>query len=186
MDRLVVVAGDGDVAVLGDQQPQQQALGEARVLELVDQHVAEARGEPRAHVRLGAQQPERVQHEVAEVERARLGEHAVVGGVDRGELALARGARAIGRALLGQLRRPGRVVARRDQLVLEPVDPLHDRAEQRARVAAQVVRGERQLVDPLEQHREPVRGGDGRGERVDAGLERLLAQQPRAERRGTS
>ena len=87
-----------------------------------------------------------------------------------------------GLAVLGQLRRPRRVVGGRDQLVLEPVDPLHDRAEQRARVAAQVVRGERQLVDPLEQHREPVGRGDGGGERVDAGLERLLAQQPRAER----
>ena len=38
--------------------------------------------------------------EVAEVERARLGEHAVVGGVDRGELALARGPRPVGLGLL--------------------------------------------------------------------------------------
>ncbi len=101
VDRLVVVGGDGDVAVLGDQQPQQQALGEARVLELVDQHVVEAGGEPRADVRLGPQQPERLHDEVPEVERARLGEHAVVGGVDRGELALARRPRPVGRGLLG-------------------------------------------------------------------------------------
>ena len=102
--------------------------------------------------------PNACSDEVPEVERARLGEHAVVRGVDRGELALARRPRPVGRGLLRQLGGPGRVVARGDELVLEPVDPLHDRAEQRARVAAQVVRGERQLVDPLEQHREPVRG----------------------------
>ena len=40
---------------------------------------------------------------------------------------------------------------------------------------------QRQLVDALEQHRQPVGGGDRGGERVDAGLERLVAQQPRAE-----
>ena len=50
--------------------------------------------------------------EVAEVERARLGEHAVVRGVDRGELALARRARPVRLGLLGQRGRPGRVVAR--------------------------------------------------------------------------
>ena len=36
VDRLVVVGERGDPAVLGDQQPQQQALGEAGVLQLVD------------------------------------------------------------------------------------------------------------------------------------------------------
>ena len=95
VDRLVVVGRDGDVAVLGDEQPQQQVLGEVGVLELVDEHVPEAGGEPRADVRLGAQQPERVQDEVAGVERPGLGQHAVVGGVDRGELALAGGPRPV-------------------------------------------------------------------------------------------
>ncbi len=40
VDRLVVVGERAELAVLGDQQPQQQALGEARVLQLVDEHVA--------------------------------------------------------------------------------------------------------------------------------------------------
>ena len=71
VDRLVVVAGAADVAVLAGQQPQQQALGEARVLEVVDEHVAVAGRDPRAHVRLLAQQPERAQDQVAEVERRR-------------------------------------------------------------------------------------------------------------------
>ena len=131
-------------------------------------------GDPRAHARLGAQQAEGVEHEVAEVARARLLQPAVVGGVDGGELALAVG--------LGAERlRPRAVVLVRDELVLEAVDAGDDRAEQLARVAADVVRGERQLVDPLEQHREAVRGRDRRRERVEPCLERLVVQDVRAE-----
>ena len=181
-DRRVVVGGDAEVAVVGHEQPQQQVLGEVRVLELVDEDVVEARREPCADVRLGAQEPERVEDEVARVQRAALRQQPVVRGVDGGELALAHGARAGGLAVLRQRGGPGGVVRGGHQLVLEPVDPADDRAEHRARVPAQVVRGERQLVDPLEQQREPVGGGDRRHERVDARLERLLAQQPRAER----
>ena len=40
---------------------------------------------------------------------------------------------------------------------------------------------ERELVDALEQHRQPVGGRDGDDEGVEAGLERLVAQQARAE-----
>jgi hypothetical protein len=40
---------------------------------------------------------------------------------------------------------------------------------------------ERQLVDALEQHRQPVGRGDRDDEGVEPGLERLVAQQPRAE-----
>ena len=39
---------------------------------------------------------------------------------------------------------------------------------------------QRQLVDALEQHRQPVGRGDRDDERVEPGLERLVAQQPRA------
>ena len=88
VDRLIVVADRRHVAVLGDEQSQQQALREVRVLVLVDEHVPEAPGQPRAHVRLLAQQPERLQDEVAEVQRPRLGQHPVVRRVDVGELAL--------------------------------------------------------------------------------------------------
>ena len=55
------------------------------------------------------------------------------------------------------------------------------RAEQRRRAAAQVVAAQRQLVDAVEQQREPVGGRGGHHERVDPRLERLVAQQPRAE-----
>ena len=40
-----------DVLLLAGQESQEQALGEAHVLELVDQHVAEALGQAGAHVR---------------------------------------------------------------------------------------------------------------------------------------
>ena len=43
---------------------------------------------------------------------------------------------------------------------------------------------ERELLDPLEQHRDAVGLGGRHEERVKARLERLLAQQPRAERAG--
>ena len=92
VDRLVVVARRADLAVLARQQPQQQALGEVRVLQLVDEHVAEAAVTTRARTcGLRPQQAERVEHEVAEVARAGLLQPAVVGGVDGGELALAVG-----------------------------------------------------------------------------------------------
>ena len=175
MDRLVVVAGRADLAVLAGQQLQQQALGEVRVLQLVDEHVAEALGDPRAHARLGPQQAERVEHEVAEVERARLLQPAVVGGVDGGELALAVG--------LGAERlRPRAVVLVRDELVLEAVDAGDDRADAAALGLPRMsCGGERQLVDPLEQHRQAVRGGDRRGERVEPRLQRLVVQDVRAD-----
>ena len=48
----VVVGRDAEVAVVGDEQPQQQVLGEVRVLELVDEDVVEARREPCPDVRL--------------------------------------------------------------------------------------------------------------------------------------
>ena len=56
VDRLVVVAGRGEVAVLGGEQPQQQPVREVRLLHVVDEHVAVARGDLRAHVRVLAQQ----------------------------------------------------------------------------------------------------------------------------------
>ena len=79
VDRLVVVARSADLAVLARQQPHQQALGEVRVLQLVDEQVAVALGHPRPHARLRAQEPEGVEQQVAEVERPALLEHAVVG-----------------------------------------------------------------------------------------------------------
>ena len=97
-------------------------------------------------------------------------------GEQRRELPLARAVRV--------LREPGgprAVVRGGDELLLEVIDAADDLTQRRARVPAQVVVAQRQRVDVLEQHREPVRGGHGRRERVDPGFQRLVAQQPRAQ-----
>ncbi len=184
VDRLVVVADDGDVAVLLDEQPQQHPLGEVRVLVLVDEHVPVAARDPLTHVRALVQQPERLQDQVAEVERAAVGQEAVVVGVEAGELELAVGMRPRGVALGagGEPFGVAAVVGRRDHLVLEPVDPRHEAREQWRRVAADLVMAQGQLTDALEQQGEPVRRRDRREEGVDAGLECLVLQQSRAER----
>jgi hypothetical protein len=65
---------------------------ELEVLGVVDEHVAPARRDPRAHVGLVAQERDGAQEQVAEVQRALLAQHAVVGLVEAGELALALGA----------------------------------------------------------------------------------------------
>jgi len=149
------------------------------VLRVVDEQVAVARRRPRADVRLVAQQRVGVEDEVAEVERALLGEQAVVRRIDGTELALALGPVVAGR----QIGRPAHVLLGGHHRVLEAVDPGDDAGEERRRVAAEVVQAERQLVDVLEQHREAVGRRDRRDERVEARLERLVVQQARAEAR---
>ena len=176
-------AATRDVAVVGDEQPQQQVLGEVRVLELVDEDVRgsaprAARG--RAACSRSSRNAWRTRSPKSSVPAS--ASMPVVRGVDRGELALAHRARP-----RRSRRPPAAWPPRRRSRAAVTSSSLsrsirwHDRAEQRARVAAQVVRGERQLVDPLEQQRQPVGRRHRRGERVDARLERLLAQQPRAE-----
>jgi hypothetical protein len=175
--RAVVVAGDGDAAVLGAEQQHEAQRGELEVLGVVDQDVAPARAGPRAHVGLVAQQRDRGEQQVAEVQRALLAQHAVMGGVDRRELALALGA-VVARRQLG---RPARDLLGGDHRVLEAIDPRDHRGQQRGRAALEVVPLQRELVDALEQHGEAVGGRDRDDERVEPGLERLVAQQPRAE-----
>ena len=183
VDRLVVVADHGHVAVLLHQQPQQHPLGEVGVLVLVHEHVAEARGGALAHVRLLVQQAEGAQDQVAEVERPALAEQAVVVGVEAAELELARGVRSRGVVVrpLGQPLRVRDVVVGRHHLVLQAVDPRHEAPEQRRRVAADLVVAQRELVDAVEQQRQAIRRRDRREERIDAGFERLVGQQARAE-----
>ena len=172
-DRLVVVAGGRERRpVAGEEQdePDRRVL---EVLHVVDEQMAVAGGDPRPDVRLVAQQRVGVQDEVAEVERALLGEQPVVGGVDGGELALALGAVVAG----GQVGGPAAVLVGGDHRVLEAVDPRDDAGEQRGRVAAEVVQAQRELVDVVEQHREAVGGRDRGDERVEPRLERLVVQQ---------
>ncbi len=89
MQRLVVVAGRGDPAVIAGQRAEQPDLGEREVLELVDEHVGVAGASAFADVRPLVEQRLRAQDEVAGIEQALLGQQAVVGVVERRELALA-------------------------------------------------------------------------------------------------
>ena len=147
---------------------------EVEVLVLVDEDVLEARAA--AGARGGVvQQVDRAQDEVADVERALLGEQAVVVGEELRELALALGGLAL------EARGPARVVGRGDQLELAAVDALDDARQQRGAVAEEVVAAQRELVDAVEQQREAVGGGDGDEERVEADGGGLLAQQARGE-----
>ena len=102
-------------------------------------------------------QGERVEHERAVV--AGAAEHPLVEPVDLGELPLGH---RLG-AALGQRARPTRAYA--SALIPSAFSRSMRRmkpADQRRRVAADVVVGERQLVDPLDEHRHPVAAPDGR------------------------
>ena len=176
VDRLKVVADRRHVAVIGDDQSQQQALREfvscnsststcrKRVRRARTCGFSRAPGTPAGRGRRSPACPPRPASGRAPRRSRRTRAHAP----------RASGSRRCRR----ERRRPRRVVAGRDQLVLEAIDAGDDRAEQRARVAAQVVVDERQLVHALEQHREPVRRGRRRGPRIDPRLERLIASSP--------
>ena len=80
--RAVVVARGGQPAVLAAERHDEAQAGELEVLGVVDEHVAPARADARAHVGLVVQEGDGAQQEVAEVERALLAQHPVVGLVD--------------------------------------------------------------------------------------------------------
>ena len=117
------------------------------------------------------------------VERAPLGEQAIVVGVQARELELAAGVNPLGVRLAGatELGRVATVVAAGDQLVLQAIDTRDEARQERCRVAADLVAAEGQVVDPVEHQRQPV-GRRHRGEeRVEPGLDRLVVQDARAE-----
>ena len=176
-DRLVVVTRRDQVAVLGDEGEDEPHVGVLEVLQVVDEHVPVVSGDAGPDVWLRRQQRVRLEHQVAEVQAALRGEHRVVRLVDRRELPLALGALVPG----GQPGRPAGVFDRGDHRLLEAVDAGDHAREHRSGVAAEVVPAQGQLVDALQQHREPVGGCHGRHERADPRLERLVVQQAGAE-----
>jgi hypothetical protein len=97
----VVVGTDEQLLVLGAEQLDEQRRGEAEVGVLVDEHVAEALGQPRAHVRALAQERDGAQHELPGVERPDLGQQPVVVDVQLRELDLAGPASALGVVAVG-------------------------------------------------------------------------------------
>ncbi len=111
----------------------------------------------------GPRDAERIAEQTAGVARAGLGQQPLVRSIDLGELERQCGLRRVA----VERERPVGVVVGPDQLRLQPVDPADEAAEQRTRAAAEVVALERELVDPLEQHGEPLARSEHRLERVD-------------------
>ena len=122
---------------------------QVELLSVVDHSVLESRRERG----FPGDQPQRIPEQVPGVAGTGLGEHPLMGPVDLGELLL-------DRVPAG---RPRRVLLGADQLRLEPVDPADEPPHERG-AATEVVVTDRELVDPLHQHREPV----ARSERVGA------------------
>ena len=82
VDRLVLVADDHQVAVLGGEQLQQAVLGVVGVLVLVDEDVAEGAAPALARLLEVLQQLDRADQQVVEVERVGL-QHALLVALDR-------------------------------------------------------------------------------------------------------
>ena len=71
-------------------------------------------------------------------------------------------------AIIGEGVGPGGELLRSDGFLLQAVDSSHEPSQQGASAAAKVVVGERQLVDPLEQHRQSIAGSEQRLKAVGA------------------
>ena len=98
VDRLVGVADDADVGVgRRRQQAGEHVLGDVGVLELVDQDVLVALAVALAHLRVVAQQLDRLHEDVVEVEGAVLGQQRLVALVAARDDLLEVGARASAR-----------------------------------------------------------------------------------------
>ncbi len=140
VDRLVLVAHDHQIAVLGGEQLQQPVLGPVRVLVLVDQDLAERVPPAVADLLEQLERVDRADQEVVEVHRVR-GQHPfLVEGVGRGD-------RLLEGVVAGRLGEGVDV----DQLVLGARDLGPDRAR---RVALGV---DPELVDAPFQHPQRVR-----------------------------
>ncbi len=154
VDRLVVVAADGDVAVCG-KELQQLELGVVRVLELVDEDGAEPPLGARQDRGVLAKQAQRKGDEVAEVDEPVFEEQPLVGGVRSRELGLARdvvgelGLRAGRRAARRELRNVGRVLLWGHILIFRPREEGEDRAKVVERVSEWAKPAKRKLEQML-------------------------------------
>ena len=159
-------------------------MGWGRLLELVDHQVLEALRDPQAGVGALREQAVQGQEDVAAIEAAALGEDPVVARVELGELDLSSHGLPgglVGSALLPvasallQPRRP-------DPFGLQRIDPSEQAGQERGGVAADLVAAQRQLVEAVEEHRQPLRRAQHVEEGVEAGRLGVLAQEPLADR----
>lgn len=136
---------------------------------VVHEHVLESARDDRAV----ADHPQGVADQIPRVAGPDLGQHLLVYAVDLGELLLDAGVIGGGRAVRVRVSLepggPTGIFLRPDQVGLEPVDPTDEPGQQRVCAAAEVVALDRQPVDPVEQHREPLGRAEHRLERVDPG-----------------
>ena len=177
-DRLMRVERGRDAGVLARERRDQAGMGGSGVLQLVDQQVRGTQVQLAGDVGAVGDQPRRLQHQVARVEASRVTQDAVVARVELGELDLAPRPFALGRALRLLVARCGPVAQPlgADQLELQQVDAPQETGQEPGRIAADLVPAERQVVDAVEQDREPVGGRDRGEERIEPGLDRVLAQ----------
>ena len=134
---------------------------------------------------MGGQEPAELEDHLVLVEHAEAEHEGVVAVVDLAELDLAQRLLPGDAARRTPLGGPGAVaqVARPDPLGLEDVDPLEQPGEQPGGVAADLMAAQRQLVEVVEEQGEAVRRRGRLEERVDAGLERVVAEHPLGEAR---
>ena len=165
IDRLVVVADDGEVAVFRRQRPDPQVLRPVRVLVLVDVEVAPSILVPGEDLRRPVEQLDRLEQEVVEIERADLAETLLVADGEAGDRPLVEvdGVLAEERCV--------------EHLVLRPADRAEHRA--RAELAGQ---GQVLLPEELLHQARLVLGVVDDEPPVDADRLAVPAEDPRAQR----
>ena len=188
VDRLVVVADTADVAVPGAQQLHQLELGVIRILELVHHDVLEAALQVGANVGPRPQELHDQHDLIAEVDAALAGHQLLILGVGGGQLALlgdafARFLVVVGRRHLGRHLLDVRLILLgRDVLVLAAADQRHDRADVPGRVAERAVVRERELEQAVAEEDHLLGAVEDAEIGLEPDLERVLAQEPVAER----
>ncbi len=187
VDRLVVVADDGDIAVVRGQQPDELPLRVVRVLELVHQDVPIPTPLLVEDRRVIPQEPEREADLVAEVEPIAAAHEALVGGVGRRQLGLVGGTlgqrrveRVVGGGIGQALGNLG-VSVRADVLVAQPAEERDERREEAGRVAERAVSVQRQLEEVLSEEDDLLRAAEDGRAVAEARLEGVLAEEPVAE-----
>ena len=82
IDRLIRVAGHGQVRIVDREGPGDHVLGQVRVLILVDQDIAVALVQARPHFGILAEQRGDVQQQIVEIDGVGAGQLGLVGGID--------------------------------------------------------------------------------------------------------
>ena len=179
-DRLSRVEACGEVRPIPAERIEQPRVGGGRVLELVGHDVPEARPHLIGDVGALGDQPRCLDHQVARVQAPRVAQDAVVAGVELGELDLAPRALTLRRAARLAIARRGPVAQalRAHALQLQQVDPAQEPRQEPRGVAADLVPAQGQVLDSGEHDREPIGRGDRGEERIEPGLDRMVAKEP--------